>query len=927
MNITTDALYSDNQQNDNGDFIISQGAVLTIDQSTADLRRFICNTFGTGVIKNESTTTPIVVAIGSTGSQPFFRFEGAGKSRIEGEFIELGTGDGTAGQVFNVPLAMGVNGTGTQSCPNLGGLWITGGSESLRDGTSVPRLILEVDDTAYGVATDQDYLGNVFKQDTSANTVTFKRAVPVGHKVVMGNIIVKTGDTLADADVDFDFSTGGEATWDKVHFTGKFNTTFQGAKKVILTHSVVKTIMPVTMNFAAQIEAPELTSCILKTPVTGSGFSLNNSALAGNVKNVWVDSAPSGGANQVVAANTSTPYFEKLIVTNYLATTFQAGARSAVNTSAGNLTLLDSHIGSYLHAVSLQAGSSNCRVDNIKFQFGCRTDLTGLTEARIINIQNSSNNRVTNIEQLQLTSAGSNQACLQVGAGSSNNVIANVTITSKSDAQWDNILLDAGFGTRLNNVLVKGQTKDRAVVFNSTSLGCEVSNIYFEEQQTGHNQTQQVGARAKINQVQLNATSDQFSSSAIGTSVDSLSVLGIANTQDGAPVNKTEGKLNIRMSPTSEETDYYTEIVKTGVIVFSNTNRLYMGSVDDQIVLESFVHNNLTAVTSATKIGSTVQHFDVEIAVRRPGGTYTDYVAYSLTAISNAISSLDSDSLNRVQFRARITKNTAGLTAYLTVLRMACTLSGDDYPFVLERLQATASGLVSGSRIQLYNVTTDTEVTNEVISGTSFAIDYENGVDYSAGDVVRLRVAYQNGTTAYLPFESTAIANDSGISFLVSQELDAIYNSNNIDGSTVSTLTSDFPNVQIDISDADGDADVREIYARYVYIIATDQGVRQWFGGITAIDNVNYKVNTSVLDLTVQNVGNVAVNLSSARIYRDDGAIILAAEDGDKPITQDNGEFVQFIKPQVEAALTPITTNTDQIPAIKKNTNLIPALL
>ena len=917
MNITTDALYSDNQQNDNGDFIVSQGAVLTIDQSTADLRRLICNTFGTGIIKNESTTTPIVVAIGSTGSQPFFRFEGAGKSIIEGEFIELGTGDGTTGQVFNVPLAMGVNGTGTQSCPNLGGLWITGGSESLRDGTSVPRLALEVDDTAYGVATDQEYLGYVFKQDTSLNTVTFKRAVPLGHKVVMGNIIVKTGDTLSSADVDFDFNTGGELTWDKVHFTGKFNTSFQGAKKVNLTHSVVRTTETITINFAAQIEVPELISCIFKTPVTGSSLSLNNSALAGIVKNVWIDSAPSGAANQVVAANTSTPYFEKLIVTNYLGTAFATGGRAAVNTSAGNFTLFDSHIGTYMHVVNMQSGSSNCRVDNIKFQLGCRTDLTGLSEGRIVSIQNSSNNRVTNIEQIQLTSVGSNQACLQVGAGSSNNVIANITITSKGDAQYDNILSDSGFGTRLNNVLVKGQTKDRAVVFNSTSLGCEASNIYFEEQQTGHNQTQQVGARVKINQVQLNATSDVFTGSAIGTSVDSLSVLGIANTQDGAPVNKTEGKLDIRMSPTSSETDYYTEIVKTGVIVFSNTNRLYMGSVDDQIVLESFVHNNLNAVTSATKSGSTVNSFDIEIAVRRPEGTYTDYVAYSATTISTAISSLDSDSLNRVQFRARITKNTAGLTAYLTVLRMACTLSGDDYPFVLERLQSTANGLVSGSRIQLYNVTTDTEVTNEVISGTSFAIDYENGVDYSAGDVVRLRVAYQNGTTAYLPFESTAIANDSGISFLVTQALDTTYNSNNIDGSTISTLTSDFPNVQIDISDADGDADVREIYARYVYIIATDQGVRQWFGGITAINNVNYRVNTSILDLTIQNVGSVAVNLSAARIFRDDGVIILAAEDGDKPITQDNGEFVQFIKPQVEAALTPI----------KKNTNLIPALL
>ena len=67
------------------------------------------------------------------------------------------------------------------------------------------------------------------------------------------------------------------------------------------------------------------------------------------------------------------------------------------------------------------------------------------------------------------------------------------------------------------------------------------------------------------------------------------------------------------------------------------------------------------------------------------------------------------------------------------------------------------------------------------------------------------------------------------------------------------------------------------------------------------------------------------MNLEVAGIYRDDGTIILAP--GSAPITQDNGEFVQFIQPQVEAALTPITNSTDQIPAIKKNTNLIPALL
>ena len=153
-------------------------------------------------------------------------------------------------------------------------------------------------------------------------------------------------------------------------------------------------------------------------------------------------------------------------------------------------------------------------------------------------------------------------------------------------------------------------------------------------------------------------------------------------------------------------------------------------------------------------------------------------------------------------------------------------------------------------------------------------------------------------------------------SFKANQDADAVYNSNGIDGTSVSTLSADFPNVQVDVNDPDGIADVREIYAKYVAIIYTADGIRNWTGGITAVDNVNYRVNTSIANLTIQNVSTVAVNLAGARIYRDDGQIILAAEDGDKPITHDNGEFVQFIKPQVEASLSTITKNTDLIPAL-----------
>ena len=240
-------------------------------------------------------------------------------------------------------------------------------------------------------------------------------------------------------------------------------------------------------------------------------------------------------------------------------------------------------------------------------------------------------------------------------------------------------------------------------------------------------------------------------------------------------------------------------------------------------------------------------------------------------------------------------------------------------------LQYSVSGLIQHSRIQLYNVTADTEIFNGSVNATTYSAQYTEGTEVTTGDEIRLRVTRQFGATAYLPYTATAIATSAGFSFKASQLDDLVYNANGIDGSLITTLTADFPNVQVDVDDADGSCDVREIYARYVNIITTEEGIRQWFGGITAINTVNYQVNTAVNDLTIQNVGTNGVNLAVARIFRDDGAIILAQ--GNAPITQDNGEFVQFIQPQVEAALSPITTNTDQIPAIKKNTNLIPALL
>jgi hypothetical protein len=241
-------------------------------------------------------------------------------------------------------------------------------------------------------------------------------------------------------------------------------------------------------------------------------------------------------------------------------------------------------------------------------------------------------------------------------------------------------------------------------------------------------------------------------------------------------------------------------------------------------------------------------------------------------------------------------------------------------PWSVSNVEATAT-------VQLYNMTKGAEVVNIVAGGTLGTKVSESGTyttsQIEAGDNIRLRITCQAGASAFLPYEAYSVASASGIAFIADQKADEVYNANGIDGSSVSTLTADYPNVQIDISDGDGVADSRELYAFAVYQSTTTTGIQQWFNAITAIDAMNYRINTDNADIKLQNTGNTPLVIKGARIYRDDGTSVLFAQSGDQPMVQDTGELVQYISPQIDTAMN----NNTKLDGVSKNTKLIPALL
>ena len=239
----------------------------------------------------------------------------------------------------------------------------------------------------------------------------------------------------------------------------------------------------------------------------------------------------------------------------------------------------------------------------------------------------------------------------------------------------------------------------------------------------------------------------------------------------------------------------------------------------------------------------------------------------------------------------------------------------------------SVTNIEAGSTLQLYNVTKGAEVVNQVVTGTAGTKVSDSGTytttQISANDNIRLRLTCQAGAEAFLAYEAFGVATTAGISFRADQQADTVYNGNGIDGSNISTLTADYPNVQIDISDGDGSADARELYAFYVYQSTTSTGIENWFGAMTAIDAMNYRVNTAVVDIKLQNTGTTALVITGARIYRDNGTSILHAETGDLPMTLDAGELVQYIAPQIDTAMNA----NAKLDGVSKNSKLIPALL
>lgn len=173
--------------------------------------------------------------------------------------------------------------------------------------------------------------------------------------------------------------------------------------------------------------------------------------------------------------------------------------------------------------------------------------------------------------------------------------------------------------------------------------------------------------------------------------------------------------------------------------------------------------------------------------------------------------------------------------------------------------------VLADTRIQLYNVTAATEIDNVLETTTTY--EFIITTEATSGDVIRLR-AHKKG---YLSVEATAVFSGGNVGFVISQVADDVYTTYGLDGATVTGFSANYTNTTVERTNTSNFSGA-QFYAWWNNNLTSEQGIRNYYGGVTAIDVGNIRINNSVVDLYFDITG-------SSNVYQNDNIRIFRADE------------------------------------------------
>lgn len=765
ITVSTDQDYSNLSVSNDDLVVVTASARLNIDESTIDIRRWDCITDGEFYCENTSTTTPRFIHVGATGSSPRIRLEAGGRLITRGAAISIGTSDGTANQTFTLPTDSG------EEYQLLGGLFVEmPTSDQLRDGTDVPRLMARIDD--FTDTFSHERIGAVFTHDVGTNQITLGDGFngwipPNGAELFIPNIQIKCTNTSTAKPI-FDLALSGRldlqytsigGTDAVANDNGYINPDFDNGAGQKVDHVVMETRSNNAVNFNINAGKVQLSNVVLHCD---KELIVSNAAVPPSVKNLFIMTRYAlNNDYQLECFSNSGGDFENIVILAPFMSNGSASRGGWAGTSS-NVDIYNIWIASPNNGVYFTTGSVNCKAENVYVNGSGKRGFVPATKTAGVRCNVATGAVFKNI-QTMLTPAEGLTAHKE--AIVYNTYAAGTTVDGviwDANGQTDHVCNDTGSNLRINDVTIDGQLLNRVGELGTTSNGMAMTNVKFSSTQSNNTNTE-FGFATSYNQVMIKNTT----TAAVGTGTDNTSHHYFINEDDEV------GRLEMRMSPQLNETEYYTEVIKTGKIVFNQNNRMYIENAGDQVILTSKVHGGILDFTSATKTGSTSGNFTVDCSLRRPGGTWTGWLTHSSVNMTTHLNSLPADPDNYVQVRYRITKNVTNLTNYLSYIYSNTEVDNAFvYPFILSPATFELTGLGANTCVTVYDASDHSKIiaTGDV-TGT-FSFEYDGGA--LGGTAVDIAVLSLNEQNIYL---DDFILPSSSSSVPIAQVIDRQYES------------------------------------------------------------------------------------------------------------------------------------------------------
>ena len=158
-------------------------------------------------------------------------------------------------------------------------------------------------------------------------------------------------------------------------------------------------------------------------------------------------------------------------------------------------------------------------------------------------------------------------------------------------------------------------------------------------------------------------------------------------------------------------------------------------------------------------------------------------------------------------------------------------------------------------------------------ASTGYSDSYTDGEEFDTGDSYRIKYADLNGSTSFKRYETTGIVGSTGFTVAATPVADSVYALNAQDGSDASItnkFSPDYTNNEIDL-DTNSDFAGIELYAYYCYELTTTNGMYTVWGAYTALDTANYRNDTVIFPIYLDETAGFVKQTDSVRIFNDLG--------------------------------------------------------